>query len=87
MTRLLLTLVMTFFVSLGFASSAHAELKVLVEGGGNFKPTPLAIPDFQVRGTNTELARQIADVVRSDLESTGLFEMQNPASFIQKDLS
>ena len=88
MTRLLLALVMAFTAAIGLAPTASAELKVLVEGSGNFQPTPLAIPDFEVRGgTNTELARQIADVVRNDLESTGLFEMQNPASFIQKDLS
>ena len=88
MTRLLLALVMAFTAAIGLAPNASAELKVLVEGSGNFKPTPLAIPDFEVRGgTNADLARQIADVVRNDLESTGLFEMQNPASFIQKDLS
>ena len=87
MTRLLLALMMALSVAIGLAPSASAELKVLVEGSGNFKPTPLAIPDFEVRGTNSDLADQIADVVRNDLESTGLFEMQNPASFIQKDLS
>ena len=87
MTRFLLALAMAFSLAMGFAQPSAAQLRVVVDGSGNFKPTPLAIPDFQVNGTNTELARQIADVVRDDLESTGLFEMQNPASFIQKDLS
>ena len=48
MTRLLLALVMAFTAAIGFAPSASAELKVLVEGPGNFKPVPLAIPDFEV---------------------------------------
>ena len=54
MTRLLLALVMAFTAAIGLAPTASAELKVLVEGSGNFQPTPLAIPDFEVRGgTNT----------------------------------
>ncbi len=70
----------------GLVMPAAAQLRVRVDEG-NFKPTPIAIPDFQVTGTNTQLARQIVDVVRADLESTGLFDMQNPASFIQRDLN
>ena len=71
-------------IAVGLAAPASAQLRVRVDEG-NFKPTPIAIPDFQVTGTNAELARQIVEVVRSDLASTGLFDLQNPASFIQKD--
>ncbi len=71
-------------IAVGLAAPASAQLRVRVDEG-NFKPTPIAIPDFQVTGTNSELARQIVEVVRSDLASTGLFDLQNPASFIQKD--
>ncbi len=73
-------------IAAGLSAPASAQLRVRVDQG-NFQPTPLAIPDFQVTGTNTELARQIADVVRADLASTGLFDLQNPASFIQRDLT
>lgn len=71
---------------IGLGAPAHAQLQVRVDEG-NFQPMPIAIPDFQVTGSNTQLARQIADVVRADLASTGLFDIQNQASFIQRDLT
>lgn len=73
-------------LALGLALPAAAQLRVRVDEG-NFKPVAMAIPDFQVTGANGDIAKQIADVVRADLASTGLFELQNPASFIQRDLS
>jgi TolB protein len=45
------------------------------------------LPDFEVKSGDPVLARKIADVVRADLESTGLFDLQSPSAFIQKDLS
>jgi TolB protein len=71
-------------IAVGLAAPASAQLRVRVDEG-NFKPTPIAIPDFQVTGANADLAKQIVEVVRADLASTGLFDLQNPASFIQKD--
>lgn len=71
---------------LGLALPAQAQLQVRVDEG-TFRPMAIAIPDFQVTGSNTQLARQIADVVRADLASTGLFDIQNQASFIQRDLT
>ena len=73
-------------MALGMAGTALAQLQVRVTEG-NFVPTPIAVPDFEVTGDNIQLARQIADVVRADLASTGLFDLQNPASFIQRDLT
>lgn len=73
-------------IVLGLAAPASAQLRVRIDEG-NFQPTPIAIPDFAVTGANSELAKQIVEVVRSDLASTGLFDLQNPASFIQKDQS
>ena len=55
-------------------------------GKGNFQPTPIAIPDFAAIGVDPQMARQITDVVRSDLESTGLFVVTPQAAYIQKDL-
>jgi TolB protein len=71
---------------IGLAAPASAQLRVRVDEG-NFQPTPIAIPDFEVTGANGELARQIVEVVRADLASTGLFDIQSQASFIQRDLS
>lgn len=73
-------------IAAGLAAPASAQLRVRVDEG-NFQPTPIAIPDFQVTGANGELAKQIVEVVRADLASTGLFDLQNPASFIQRDLT
>ena len=87
MLKRLMPLLAALVLAAGFvAAPAHAQLQVRVDQG-QFQPTPIAIPDFQVTGTNTQLARQITDVVRADLASTGLFDMQNPASFIQRDLT
>lgn len=86
MTRLLMAVLATFLFVSPLVLPAQAQLQVRVTDG-NASQTPLAIPDFEVRGGDPELARQIADVVRADLESTGLFDVQNDAAFIQKDLS
>jgi len=45
------------------------------------EPIPLAIPDFLGTG---QAGRDIAGVVRADLERSGLFRSLNPASFIEK---
>ncbi len=54
---------------------------------GTIKPYPIAIPDFNAEPGTEEVARQISEVVRADLVSTGLFATGDPAAFIQKDLS
>ena len=69
---------------LGFAGSdagtAEAALQVRVDQGVT-EPIPLAIPDFL---GNSQANRDIAGVVRADLERSGLFKSLNPASFIEK---
>jgi len=65
------------------ASGALADITINVTEG-TAKPLPIAIPDF---GGNTPLARQIAEVVRADLESTGLFTITPQSAHIQKDLN
>ena len=67
MTRILTALMLALMIPIGLAMPAAAQLQVRVDEG-NFQPTPLAIPDFEVRGTNAEMAEDIADVVRADLE-------------------
>src|SRR6267142_1334378 len=58
---------------------AQAELQVRVDQGVT-EPIPLAIPDFLGAGQS---GRDIATVVRADLERSGLFRSLNPASFIE----
>ncbi|MBR9833994.1 MAG: Tol-Pal system protein TolB [Alphaproteobacteria bacterium] len=64
---------------------ATAQLEVNI-GSGTFKPTPIAVPDFAVEGVDPDIARQISDIVRNDLESSGLFEIVPASAHIQKDL-
>ena len=59
---------------------ANAALQVRVDQGVT-EPIPLAIPDFLGTG---QAGRDIAGVVRADLERSGLFRSLNPASFIEK---
>ena len=62
------------------SGSAEAALQVKVDQGVT-EPIPLAIPDFL---GNSPASRDIAGVVRADLERSGLFKSLNPASFIEK---
>ena len=55
MTRYLKALMLALILPLGFALPSAAQLQVRVDEG-NFQPTPLAIPDFDVIGENAELA-------------------------------
>lgn len=87
MSRLIKAFLAASAMLFTFALPALSQpLRVLVDTE-NFTKTPIAIPEFQVRGANSELARKIAEVVRNDLDSTGLFEIQSPSAFIQKDLA
>lgn len=63
-----------------YAGSADAALAVKVDQGVT-EPIPLAIPDFLGNSTQN---RDIAGVVRADLERSGLFKALLPASFIEK---
>lgn len=81
MTRFLLSL---FAVALSILPSlAHAEVKVVI-GQGNMKPVPIAVTDFVSKdGSDGQFATDIPKVIASDLESSGLFSLINPQSFIQ----
>jgi TolB protein len=65
------------------AIPARAALEVRVDDG-NMQPLPIAIPDFL--GASPEAASMgsdVANVVRADLERSGLFRPLDPASFIE----
>jgi TolB protein len=62
-----------------FEQPAQAALQVRIDEGVT-QPIPIAIPDFIA----SPEGRDIASVVRADLERSGLFRSLNPASFIEK---
>ncbi len=57
------------------AASALVEVNV---NGGNFQPLPIAIPDFA--SSDPAFGKEIADIVRADLQRSGLFLPLDPAS-------
>jgi len=59
---------------------ARAALAIQVDKGVT-EPIPIAIPDFLGAGT---AGKDVATVVRADLERSGLFRSLNPTSFIEK---
>jgi TolB protein len=76
--RLLAVLMAVSVVALDVAP-ANAALQVRVDQGVT-EPIPLAIPDF----VGAPQGRDIAQVVRADLERSGLFKALPPASYIEK---
>lgn len=63
---------------MGCFASANAALQVDINQG-NLQPMPIAIPDF-----NGQSGRDIASVVRADLERSGIFKPLDPKSFLDK---
>lgn len=61
-----------------FPMSGKAELKIDVTGAG-FEPIPLAVAPFA--GDSFE---EITQIVRSDLENSGLFRLVNADAFLQE---
>lgn len=87
--RTCLTLMALAFAALGFAPGlmpARAQIEVRVTEG-TFTPKPIAIPDFRaVNPDARDLAKQVSEVIRADLLSSGLFSMVDPSAFTQTDL-
>ena len=70
----------------GFARPAAAELRIDITQG-RVEPLPVAIADFKGPGTDaTRVGREIAGVIRADLERSGLFAPIDQQAFIQTDL-
>ena len=68
------------FLTLG---TAHAQLEIDITKG-NIDPTPIAVPSFLGTDTQTrDLGAQIAEVIRADLERSGLSRSLDPASFLE----
>ena len=80
--RIFATFVLLVSTSFVFAS-AQIETDIT---RGSIKPIQIAVPDFNAKPGAEEFARQISEVIRNDLVSTGRFTTTDPAAFIQKDL-
>lgn len=63
------------------ASPARAALQIRIDQGVT-EPIPIAIPDFVDAGGAR--GKEMAAVVRADLERSGLFKSLDPASYIEK---
>lgn len=86
MLKHLVTATLLALAAVGLSLPAHSQITVNV-GEGTADPLPIAVPEFNVDDPEVaEIARDIVRVVRADLDRTGLFELKNPAAFIQTDL-
>ena len=77
MRKFLFSLVL---VGLAAATPAFAALSVDVTQG-NAQPLPIAIPDFVAPDQN---GANIAQVVRADLERSGLFKPVDPKAYVDR---
>jgi TolB protein len=69
---------------LALPAPASAELQIDVTRG-HLRPMPIAIPDFTGSTENeNRVGREIAQVVRADLERSGLFAPIDPDAFIEE---
>jgi TolB protein len=85
--RFLTIATLAIAATLGAYAPSHAQerVRVTVEGE-NFIPLRIAIPDFDATGPGaTETAKQIADVVRADLQGSAVFELIDKNAFIERD--
>jgi len=72
-----------FLMILFIPAVAHAELRLDLTRG-NVQPMPIAVTTFYSDGTgNQELARDIPNIISTDLEGSGLFKPVNPRAFVQ----
>ncbi|PHQ72296.1 MAG: Tol-Pal system beta propeller repeat protein TolB [Sneathiella sp.] len=71
-------------VVLSLSVPARAELVIDITQG-NIKPLPVAVTDlFGETETAVKLGKQIADVIRADLERSGLFKPIDERAFLQR---
>jgi TolB protein len=84
--RLAILLICGLIGTSAFSGRAHAVVELNITQG-NIQPLPIAITDFTSDGSmDPTAAREISDVVASDLKSSGLFQPIDQAAFIEKGL-
>lgn len=92
MTRFFLTLsklMCAAIFALGGAQVASADLNIDITKS-EFEPMKIAVPDFIAgNAQSNQMAQDMAEVIRNNLERSGLFEPLDPASYIetQRDIS
>lgn len=68
---------------LALSAPAQAQLEIDITKG-NLDPVQIAVPDFlATTQVERDLGEKIADVIRADLERSGLFRALDPASFLE----
>jgi TolB protein len=84
--RFILLLLAAFGIAAGAASPAAAQLRVTAIGE-EYVPMRIAVTEFQASGAGAaEIAVQVSKVIRDDLASSAVFELVNPAGFIERNL-
>lgn len=64
-------------------AAALAQQRQYIDvGSPDFRPLPLAVPDFRADPGAEADAREMASVLRRDLSLTGLFDLLDPRSFL-----
>ncbi len=70
-----------FFLSLSLPAQAQLEIDITK---GNLDPVQIAVPDFlATTQAERELGAKVAEVIRADLERSGLFRALAPESFLE----
>jgi len=62
---------------------ARAEITININGG-NVQPLPIAIPNFVGTADTAAIGQQIAGVISADLKRSGLFQVLDQASFVDR---
>ncbi|MBS1180684.1 MAG: translocation protein TolB [Proteobacteria bacterium] len=87
MNKLVRTLfaALTALAALAAAAPSNAEITININGG-NVQPLPIAIPNFVGSGDTAAVGQQMAGVIAADLQRSGLFQVLNQASFVDRIL-
>ncbi|WP_310622092.1 Tol-Pal system beta propeller repeat protein TolB [Flexibacterium corallicola] len=70
-----------------FAAQPAAALVEIDITQGQVEPMPIALPDFGGTGVESELAKNITEIIQADLRRSGLFQPIDPAAFIQQSMN
>ena len=76
--------ILIIFVFLSFVSQTKAELKIDITSGYS-EPTPIGISEFISTSPEEKMvSKQVSNLVKDDLERSGLFRVIDPKAYIQK---
>ena len=76
--------ILIIFIFFLFVSQTKAELKIDITSGYS-EPTPIGISTFiGITPEEKEVSKQVYNLVKADLERSGLFRVIDPKAYIQK---